>query len=271
MFQRIVDGVTGEVAWRAPGGGIEWREAADDAVRREVREELGVELASLRQLGVVDGLITWNGKDEHELVFLYEATPVSWDELDSNLMEAAEADGNPLDLRWMDAAELFAAGERIYPEGRAGHLLGPRGRRIRAVALCAFRRGDEVLVFEGWDAVKQRRFRRFPGGGIEFGETAEVAVRREMREELDAELDGVRLLGVLDNIFEFEGQPGHEIVFVFEARFAEAERYEALDVFRLADDGGWVDVAWVAASELEDPVCPLVPEAAVGLLALTPG
>jgi 8-oxo-dGTP pyrophosphatase MutT (NUDIX family) len=165
------------------------------------------------------------------------------------------------------AAELFEAGERFYPESLAEYVLGLRApAQIRAVALCALRRGDEVLVFEGWDAVKQRRFLRFPGGGIEYGETAEAAVRREMREELDTEIDDVRLLGVLENHFMFEGQPGHEIVFVFEAHFPDSSRFESLDEFRMADDGGWVDVGWVATSELEDPEAPLVPEAVVGML-----
>jgi 8-oxo-dGTP pyrophosphatase MutT (NUDIX family) len=53
-------------------------------------------------------------------------------------------------------------------------------RRIRAVALCALERNGEYLVFEAWDSVKQRAFRRFAGGGIEPGETAEQAVRREL-------------------------------------------------------------------------------------------
>ncbi|MEJ7705366.1 MAG: NUDIX domain-containing protein [Geodermatophilaceae bacterium] len=55
------------------------------------------------------------------------------------------------------------------------------------------------------------------GGGIEFGETAEEALRREFTEELGVALGVVRLLGVLENRFELAGVPGHEIVFVFTA------------------------------------------------------
>ncbi|MDW3844990.1 NUDIX domain-containing protein [Micromonospora sp. BRA006-A] len=56
------------------------------------------------------------------------------------------------------------------------------------------------------------------GGGIDFGETAEAAVRRELREELDVDLLDVRLLGVLENLFHAFGRDGHEIVFVFDCR-----------------------------------------------------
>ena len=267
LLTHIVDPETGEAGWRLPGGGIEWLEGAEAAVRREVPEELGVELASVRRVAVVEAMIRWKGIDEHEIVFLFEATPMDWATLEGDCIAGIEADGRPLDLRWVSPAELVAAGVRFYPESVVPHLFGQRtASNIRAVALCAFRRGGDVLVFEGWDAVKQRRFRRFPGGGIDYGETAEAAVRREMREELDTELVDVQLLGVLENIFEFEGQPGHETVFVFEAGFAEPARYQALDAFLAADDGGWVDVAWVPLAELDDPVVPLVPDSCLALL-----
>jgi 8-oxo-dGTP diphosphatase len=42
--------------WSIPGGGLEYGERAEDAVRREVREETGVEIGDLCFLGVFEAL-----------------------------------------------------------------------------------------------------------------------------------------------------------------------------------------------------------------------
>jgi len=47
------------------------------------------------------------------------------------------------------------------------------------VAICIFRRGREILVVEGWDAIKGRNFYRPLGGEIQYGETSAGAVVRE--------------------------------------------------------------------------------------------
>ena len=55
---------------------------------------------------------------------------------------------------------------------------------IRPLALCIVKDGDRVLLGDGFDPVKNETFYRFLGGGIEFREIAEKALKREFREEL---------------------------------------------------------------------------------------
>ena len=97
--------------------------------------------------------------------------------------------------------------------------------QIRPLAICIFRDGDRILVGEGYDPVKRETFYRPLGGGIEFGERAEEALRREIREEIGAEIESVEYLFTLENIFTFNGEMGHEIVMIFDARLADENLY----------------------------------------------
>ncbi|WP_290056253.1 NUDIX hydrolase [Amycolatopsis solani] len=119
------------------------------------------------------------------------------------------------------------------------------GFRIRPIALGLVWRGDALLVFEGRDDVKGETFYRPLGGGIEFGERGEEALRREFAEELDAELRVGKRLGVLENIFTWQGKSGHEITFLYDAEFTDSACYRREEMQILDDDAiaRWVDVA----------------------------
>ena len=137
---------------------------------------------------------------------------------------------------------------------------------IRPLALALFRRGDgAILVVPGFDPVKQQRFYRPLGGGIEFGERAEDAARREIREELGAEIDGLKLLGVFENIFTYLGQPGHELVWLYEARFTDPALYSR-DVIEADESGARFEVHWVRPDVFVHGEAPLYPDGLLELL-----
>lgn len=135
---------------------------------------------------------------------------------------------------------------------------------FRPLALAIFGNDSRILVedSEAWDP--RDRFYRPPGGGVEFGERAIEAVRREIREEFDAEIRDVRQLGTLESIFEYQGQPGHEIVFVFEAQFVDCSLYEAERIVGTEGDGIRIEAIWVDVSETLDR--PLYPDGLLELL-----
>ncbi len=118
---------------------------------------------------------------------------------------------------------------------------------IRHLVICVFRNGTKILVAQGFDDVKNETFLRPLGGAVEFGERAVDALRREMREELGAQIEEPVQLGVLENVFTYRGAPGHEVVFVFDARFADAELYNrpSLPLNESVWDGAarWIDLA----------------------------
>ncbi len=94
--------------------------------------------------------------------------------------------------------------------------------RIRPLALCVFRREDKIFLAEGYDSHEDKVFYRPIGGKIEFGERGRETIAREVMEEIHAVVRDVTYLGMLENIFHFEGRRGHEIVLIYDGRFADA-------------------------------------------------
>jgi ADP-ribose pyrophosphatase YjhB (NUDIX family) len=142
---------------------------------------------------------------------------------------------------------------------------------IRATALgCFIRSGNELLVVHGNDSVKREAFYRFPGGGIEFGETGEVALHREIHEELQQTIRIVRHLGYLENLFVYAGKPHHEIEQVFLAEFIDTTTYERR-IFEVTEnyEGHQNPIAtWVPLSEFRSGEKILHP---TGVLAMIDG
>ena len=140
----------------------------------------------------------------------------------------------------------------------------PAGK-VRAVAICICRHRGRILVFEGVDRVKQETFYRPLGGTIEFGERSEDAVRREFREEIGADLEDVRYLGTLENIFTCDGKPGHEIVLVYDGRLVDETLYQQ-ESFGGDEMGTPFKALWVSLNPEERRGTPLYPDGLVELL-----
>jgi 8-oxo-dGTP pyrophosphatase MutT (NUDIX family) len=143
-----------------------------------------------------------------------------------------------------------------------------RTPRIRPIVLCLFRHGDRILVSRDYDSVKQDHYYRPLGGGIEFGETSRDAIIREIREELDAEIENLTWLGTLENLFILEGEPGHEIVLVYDATFVDRSIYERDSLIGHEHEIGSSFVAeWKSFDELRRDPARLVPEGLAALIA----
>lgn len=134
---------------------------------------------------------------------------------------------------------------------------------IRVIAICLFLHDRRLLVTEGVDTTTGERFARPLGGGLEPGEHSSAALAREIREELHQEIRDLHLLGVLENHFTYEGKPGHEIVFVYDGRFADTSLYQ-LDQLPFFEPGWPSAPRWRHLDSFHGD-CKLVP---AGLLAL---
>jgi len=138
-------------------------------------------------------------------------------------------------------------------------------RMIRVRAICIFRRGDAILVASAVDPRTGGRYARTLGGAVEFGERSEDALRREIREELGADIADPRLLGVLENIFRIEGRQWHEVVFVYDARFADPE-WNARTEIPVNEAACIAPATWVPLASLGDEGLPVYPRDLLTLL-----
>src|ERR1700678_4021341 len=99
-------------------------------------------------------------------------------------------------------------------------------------------------------------FQRPLGGHVEFGEYAPDTIHREFLEEISQQLTGVRLLGVLENIFPWQGGTEHEVVFIFSAAFVDEAAYEIEEQVIADDTEPKSRVLWRAPGTVSPPLYP---------------
>lgn len=137
---------------------------------------------------------------------------------------------------------------------------------IRPIAICVFRHNGHILAAEHHDPEKQQTFYRPLGGAIEFGEYSAATIAREMVEELDTAVVDLRYLGTLENVFNYNGQVGHEIVMVYDGAFADRSLYVRAVIHGVEDNGHSFRAVWVSLAAVQDPAAP--PIYPTGLLEL---
>jgi 8-oxo-dGTP pyrophosphatase MutT (NUDIX family) len=140
--------------------------------------------------------------------------------------------------------------------------------KIRVIAICVFRNGNKILAAEGYDSIKQQVYHRPLGGTVEFGERSDVAISREIKEEINAEVTDLRYLGTIENIFIFEGQKGHELVQVYDGRFVDESLYEKA-IIQGVEKSSPYRAVWVDLEKTGNEYPPLYPTGLVELLEST--
>ncbi len=139
--------------------------------------------------------------------------------------------------------------------------------QIRPLAICLFSHDDKILVSEEYDPAADETFYRPLGGGIEFGEHSIDTIHRELMEEISAQVKDLVYLGTIENIFTFNGIPGHEIVQVYDGLLVEAGLYEqALISGHEADVNLSMKVVWKSLDEFGPGKSILYPDGLIELL-----
>lgn len=140
-------------------------------------------------------------------------------------------------------------------------------KRIRPIALGLVEHQGHILVSRGEDPKTKQSYYRFLGGGIDFGETSQMALTREFIEEIQAELTEIKYITCLDNIFTLNGKPKHELIQLFRARFVDDSFYQLDEKFPLVEGKRTTQAIWLATQRVLTGECRLVPESCLEFLS----
>ncbi len=128
---------------------------------------------------------------------------------------------------------------------------------MRPISLVLISHNGKLLLRKGVDKVKNTNFVRPLGGGIEFQETSKDAAIREVKEEIGGTLINATLCGVIENIFTYNGEAGHEIVFVYTGELADTDLLTQERIPN-TDSEGFTD--WIPATDVLEKKIQIVPE-----------
>ena len=116
LVSKIVDRISGEVVYRPLGGAVEFGERCADTLKRELLEEIGVEISVTRYCGLIENIFEFEGKKRHEIVIVYSADFTDpklflnsrFKRLDSDMLLNAE---------WLSFDQFGKDGEKLAPMG----------------------------------------------------------------------------------------------------------------------------------------------------------
>ena len=105
--------------YRCLGGGIEENETPLEAVKREFKEELNIDIIVNKELGTIDSHFGYNWKNGHELVYLFDIT-IPEESLKKNYTIIDNDIASPGE--WISIDEFKSGKKIIFPKGIIEYL-----------------------------------------------------------------------------------------------------------------------------------------------------
>lgn len=107
------DKVKNSTFYRCLGGGIEFYETSIEALKREFKEEIDIDIEVGEFCGITENIFTFQGKKGHEIVFFYNIRIKDEDYKD--IYKMIDDDGEDVAI-WVDINDFKDGKKILYPE-----------------------------------------------------------------------------------------------------------------------------------------------------------
>jgi ADP-ribose pyrophosphatase YjhB (NUDIX family) len=107
--------------WRPLGGSIEFGERAAETLRREFREEVGLEILEPRLLAVIENLYEHHGARGHDIAIVFQTALARAEAYQREAFEFHDG-GIDCQARWVDIGRFRSGEQQLFPAGLIDRL-----------------------------------------------------------------------------------------------------------------------------------------------------
>jgi 8-oxo-dGTP pyrophosphatase MutT (NUDIX family) len=127
-------------------------------------------------------------------------------------------------------------------------------------AICLITNGEKVLAGKFRDDSKNQDFYRVLGGSLNFGETSEQGVKREIKEEIGCNIENLEFVDIVESIFTYNGKKGHQIMFLYRGDLSDENIYKKNIIHVVDPEGYEFDAEWVFIKDILENRAILYPQ-----------
>ena len=95
-------------------------------------------------------------------------------------------------------------------------------------------------------------FYALPGGRIMIGEDSKTALKRELKEEIGAEIIIKDYLCTIENFFDYNEKKYHEIMIIYESDFCSNSNFYEKDKIIGLEENGKIEFIWKTINEIKN-------------------
>ena len=90
------------------------------------------------------------------------------------------------------------------------------------------------------------------GGRVEIGESSEQTIKREIMEEMGKEIEILEYVSTIENFFDADDMPYHEIMFVYRVDFKNEEDKKIVETIRNVEGEDELRYDWIDLDKIDE-------------------